>query len=161
MIEFDVVSIICTIINLLVLFLLVKKFLFKPVNDILEKRQELVNESIASADQKKKEAEELKLQYENALGSAKEESSRIMTDAQKRAQTEYERVLAKADREAEKRLARAKEDIAMEKDRSLRELEGQITELVLDTAEKVIGKEVSEEENQKLFDEFLSDAGEV
>ena len=74
------------IINLFIQVFLIKKFLFKPINDILEKRRNLADKEIKEAREAKTEADSLKEQYESSLTNAHAEAAQIVSDAQKEAQ---------------------------------------------------------------------------
>ncbi len=71
-------NLVLTIINLIVLYLILKKFLFRPVMDIMEKREKMIADGISHASDRQEEAESLKKQYESALSGAKEESAKSM-----------------------------------------------------------------------------------
>ena len=76
-------DILFTFLNLIVLFLFFRFFLFKPVNKILDERQKLIEDEIAEATEKKKEAEQLKTEYQEALDTAEETSVQIIKDAKR------------------------------------------------------------------------------
>ena len=78
------------IINLFIQVYLIKKFLFKPINDILEKRKNLADKVIREARQAQEEADSLKSQYEDSLTSAHAEAAKIVAEAQKEAQNKAE-----------------------------------------------------------------------
>lgn len=154
------INLVFTIINLLVLYFLMKKFLFKPVNNILAKREEAIKKQFDDADEAKKQADETKKQYEASLADAKKESAKIVQEAKDKARVEYDRIVKSADEEATKRLQKAEETIAEEKAKSLRSMEVEIEGLVVAAASKVVGEKVSVENNQKLYDDFLAEMGE-
>ena len=74
-------NLVLVMINLVVLFLLLRKFLFGPVMDIMEKRKAMIEEGLQNADEQQKQAHELKSQYEEILSGAKDESLRIVDQA--------------------------------------------------------------------------------
>ena len=80
MIKVDL-SLLWTIINLVVFYLLLKKFLFKPVMGIMEKREQMIADGLKNASDRQEEAETLKKEYESALSGAKEESVKIVENA--------------------------------------------------------------------------------
>ena len=80
MIKVDL-SLLWTIINLVVFYLLLKKFLFKPVMGIMEKREQMIADGLKNASDRQEEAESLKKEYESALSGAKEESVKIVENA--------------------------------------------------------------------------------
>ena len=79
------INLVFTIINLIVLFVLMRIFLFKPVNNIIAKREEAIRKQFDDADAAEKEAENLKTEYEASLAGAKDESARLITEAKEKA----------------------------------------------------------------------------
>ena len=93
-----------TIINLVVLYLAMKKFLIGPVTGIMEKRRQMIEGGLETARKKEEEALALKNQYEEALGAAREESMQILENSRKTAKKEEERILREADKKAKELL---------------------------------------------------------
>lgn len=155
MLRLDVVNLVCTVLNLLILYFLMKKFLFGRVNNIIKERQELINKQFEEAEEIKKQAEAKRQEYEDSLVNAKEESSQIIQEAKQKARTEYDRIVQSADEEAARKVQAAQKVIAEEKAKSIREMENEIESLVVSVATKVVGNEVSAENSQKLYDEFI------
>lgn len=149
------------IINIIVLFLLLKKFLFKPVTEIMEKRQQMIEASMKEAEDSKNQAGELKLQYENALKEAKEEAQSIVKDAKLRAEAEYEKRMSAAADDARKAAENAEKAINLEREKAVRSAKNEIAALALAAASKVVAKETDNESNRKLLDDFLSEAGDL
>lgn len=154
-------SVVYNIINIIVLFLLLKKFLFKPVTDIMEKRKALIEDAMKDADNSKNEAAQLKNQYENALKDAKTEAMSIVKDAKVRAEAEYERKIELADKDAKTIIENAGKAVELEKEKAVRSAKSEIASLALAAASKIVEKETDNESNKKLLDEFLSEAGGV
>lgn len=147
------------IINIIVLFLLLKKFLFKPVTEIMEKRKSLIEESLKDAQDSKNQADELKAQYENALRDAKEEAVSIVKEAKAKAQAEYDKKIDAASKDAKTIVENAGKTIDLEREKAVRSAKGEIASLALAAAAKVVEKETDAESNRKLLDDFLSEAG--
>ena len=99
MIKVDL-SLLWTIINLVVFYLLLKKFLFKPVMGIMEKREQMIADGLKNASDRQEEAEALKKEYESALSGAKEESVKIVENARVEAKRQSDEILADADRKS-------------------------------------------------------------
>lgn len=152
-------NIIWTFVNLIVLFLLLKKFLFKPVSEIMEKRRKQIEDSLRYAEDRKTEAEELKNQYERALINAKNDAVEIINSAKEKAGSEYDLILKSADIDAEKLIKDVRQTIEIEKAKSVAEIKSQIAGLALMAAEKVAGKNVDSETNNKIVDDFIAEAG--
>ena len=89
MIKIDI-NLVFTIINLLVLYLLMKKFLFGPIINVMDQRKAMIDQQFAEAKERQDNAKELQEQYEGALRSAKEESYQIMEQARKEAKAQAE-----------------------------------------------------------------------
>lgn len=156
MLEISATSIICTIINLIVLCLLLRHFLIKPVTDIMEKRKTMIEEGFANARSAQEDADRLKAEYEASLSGAKEESVQIVERARTQAKGEYDRIISEADERAGGILAAAKENVRMEQEQARRELESQIALLAMASAEKIMCDRTA---NSSLYDQFLSEEG--
>ena len=149
------------IVNLFLTVFLVKKFLFKKVNDILTKRKELADAELSDAAKAKAEAETLKADYEASIGNAREEAKAIVTAATKNAAQKSENMLLEAKEEAAALKAQAAADIERERESAFAQMKGEIGDIAVSIAGKVIGREVTEEDHRRLIDDFLSDAGET
>lgn len=148
-----------TFFNLIVLFLFFRFFLFKPVNKILDERQKLIEDEIAEAMEKKKEAEQLKTEYQEALDNAEETSVQIIKDAKERAQIAYNKKVEESHAEAGRIMEEANRAIELEKKKSMEQAQSEIAGIALLAAQKVIQKNVDEEDNKKLVSDFLQEAG--
>ena len=100
-------NVIFTIVNLIVLYLGLRKFLIGPVTKVMDQRKQLIEGQMADARHVNDQANELKAQYEYALKQAHEESAQIVEKARKSAQAEYESRMDAADAEAQKIIARS------------------------------------------------------
>ncbi len=152
---------IATLLNLFLTMLLVKKFLFKPINEILEKRRQLSEKELTDARAAKAEADDLRTEYEASLSVAKDEAARIIQNAQREAQTKADKTIREAEQQAAGIRSRAEADIAQEKKKALNEAKDEIGGLAMDIAGKVVEKEIHEEDHKKLIDEFLEHVGEA
>ena len=95
-------NVVWTIINLLVLFVALRHFLYNPVMKVMDERKKMIDGQIADAENQKKQAGELKAQYAKKLEEAHAESADIMDKARKSAQAEYENRINAADAEAQR-----------------------------------------------------------
>ena len=150
---------IATIINLFIQMFLIKKFLFKPINDILEKRKNLADKTIREAREAKEEADSLKDQYEDSLTSAHAEAAQIVSDAQKEAQNKADALVKEAQEEVAGIKARAAADIEQEKKKAVNEAKDEIGSLAMDIAGKVVEKEINEADHKKLIEDFINKVG--
>ncbi|RDU24827.1 F0F1 ATP synthase subunit B [Anaerosacchariphilus polymeriproducens] len=161
MIRLDYSNVIFTIINLLTLYFLMKKFLYSPVMSIIEKRKELINQQIENAELVEKQALQMKGEYEEKLKSLKDESIVILDNAKAKAEKEYKFIIEKANIESDKIIEEAKSMANIEHKKILKEAEADITKLAMLAAAKIIGEQFHEQENQALYDQFIVKAGEL
>lgn len=154
-------NLLITIFNLIVLYLLLKKFLIGPLNKIMEQRQELIKSGLKNAETAQQEAVQLKLQYEAALKGARSESEQMMENARMNSKREYERIVQDADEKAGRMLKEAQATIAMEREQTMQSLRSEIAGLAMTAAEKIVGDR--DQNNQALYDQFLKEkeVGEV
>ncbi len=160
MISIDL-NLVWTIINLVVLYLLLRHFLFKPVMNIMEQRKQMIADGLQNAQNVQDEAMKMKQGYEEALSGAKEESVRIIEKAQREAKTEYERILKEADVKAGGMIESAKETIRIEREQTMNELQSQIAGLAMSAAEKIVGEKTENQGNQGIYDRFLKEVGDA
>ena len=150
-----------TIINLIVLYLLLKKFLVGPVLGVMEKRKAMIAQQLENARVTQQKAEELKGHYEGALASAKEESAQILEDAKADAKQVSERMMKDANEQASKIIEAAKTTAEQEKRNAMQGAKAQIAGLAMEAARKLLANGSSQEGNQMLYDEFLAGAGDA
>ena len=147
--------------NLFIQMYLVKRFLFKPVNEMLQKRREMADAQIQDAQKAKEEAIPMKTEYEQNMQQAKEKASSIVTEAQKTASLQSEEILKTAAQAARAMKEKAESDIAQEKRKAVNEVKNEIGGMAMEIAGKVIEREIKEEDHAKLIDEFISNVGEA
>ncbi|MCD8395779.1 MAG: F0F1 ATP synthase subunit B [Lachnospiraceae bacterium] len=151
---------IAQICNLFIQMYLIKRFLFKPINNILEKRKAAADAEIQDATKAKEEAQAMKMEYEQNMLEAKTKANDILTNAQKTATVQSEEILREASAQAASIKAKAESDIAQEKRKAVNEIKDEIGSMAVEIAGKVIEREVSEEDHAKLIDEFIASVGE-
>ncbi len=160
MLDFQLSTIVFTIINLLVLYLFLKKFLFGRVNAVLEQREKLIQEQVEAAEAGKTQAQALQDQYEQKLSGAREEAEKIVSDAKVRAQKAYEDQMAQAQAEAKRVQAEAEARIATQRQEMLRGVRQEVAQLAVLAASQVARKDLDRETDRAMVEEFLSEAGE-
>ena len=154
-------TIIGVLLNTLILFLLFKHFLFAPVNKIIEERRSQVSKTYEDADEALKNAKNMENEYTETLALAKDESAEIVKAASKKAQQRSDEIIAKAKDEAQGIVTKANADIERERKRAVNQIKDEISDIAVNIAGKVIGKEVaSDEEQERLIDEFIGGIGE-
>ena len=152
---------VATIANLFIQVYLIKRFLFKPINEILEKRRSMADAEIREAQAAKTEAQAIKSEYEANMLEAKNKANEILVTAQKTAAIQSEEMLKEASAQAAAMKAKAESDIAQEKRNAVNEIKNEIGDIAMEIAGKVIEREISEEDHTKLIDEFIANVGEA
>lgn len=152
-------GIIWPIVNIIIFYLLLRKFLFGPVSQIMEKRKEMISSDLKEAAKTKTEAEGIKKEYEQSLAQAKDEAGQIISDARARAKTEYQDKMDKAKADVALMKENAQKDIEAEKQKTIAGLQTEIAGIALMAASKVVEKETDNKGNEKLLDDFLKEAG--
>ncbi|MBC8569840.1 F0F1 ATP synthase subunit B [Zongyangia hominis] len=148
-----------TWINLFILYLLVKKFLFKPVNKILEQRKAAADSLIDDAQKDRDEAAEIKETYTAQMRQAKLEAGEIVKDASQKAEKKADAIVDAAKKQAGDLIERAQRDAEREKKKAINEAKNEISDIALQIASKVIEKEMSEEDHEKLMEQFIDNVG--
>lgn len=151
---------IAQICNLFLQMILIKKFLFKPIRKVLEKRKAQADAQILDATKAKEEAEAMKTEYEQNMADAREKANDILATAQKTATLKSEEILKEANATAVAMKSKAEKDIEQEKRKAVNEIKDEIGSMALEIAGKVIEREISEEDHVKLIDEFIEKVGE-
>ena len=156
--EFDkefFVTVAFTIIDVVVLFLILKKLLFKPVTKFMDDRSKKIEDALNMAEEAKKQVAEIKADYDAKLRLAKEEGNQIIEDYKKRADKEYEAAIETAKKEAELIVEKAKVELEVEKEQLVSELKKEMADLVLNASQKVIKENIDSESNRKLISDFI------
>ncbi len=147
--------------NLLIQMYLIKRFLFKPINAMLEKRQAMADAEIQDAIKAKDEAQAMKTEYEQNMKEARDKANEIMTTAQRTATAQSEEMIKEATQQAAAIKAKAESDIIQERRKAVNEIKDEIGSMAMEIAGKVIEREINEADHTKLIDDFIANVGEV
>ena len=148
-----------TLCNLVIVFLMLKKFLFKPVNKMIDDRQKEIDTLFADANAAKQDAETMRADYTRKITEAKETSAQILAEATQEANRRSDEIIRLARQDADALRQKAGTDIALEKKKALNEVKGDISKIALDIAGKVVEREISEADQKRLIEGFLHDMG--
>ncbi len=161
MLEFDFWTILFSIINILVLFLFLKKFLFGRINAILEKRVSVVQDDMDKAKEEAQKAEKIRADYEASISGAREEAKKIIQDAQKTANAQSAAITQQAQEEANRIVESTRQELQLERERSVASAQNEIVSLAMEAAEKVLGREMADKDNRAIVDAFLEEEEEA
>ena len=153
-------NLVLEIINMIVLYLLMKKFLIGPVTAIMEKRQETITQQLSDAESTNKQALELKEQYEIKLEKADATSEESVNKGKQEAKKIEDQMLEDAKKQAERIIKEAEETVALEREKAVRDMESEIAGLAMAAAAKILGKSEKESDNRDFYEQFLAKAGE-
>lgn len=156
----DTGSLIFTLLNTIILFLVIKHFLFGRVNKVLEDRQKDISSTYEKADETMENAKRLEADYSELMSNAKEKSAGIVKDATQKALKRSDEIIEQAKAEASNITHKANEEIELEKKRARSQLKNEISDIAVQIAEKVVEKEISQNDHERLINDFIENAGE-
>ncbi|MGN0602030.1 MAG: F0F1 ATP synthase subunit B [Oscillospiraceae bacterium] len=155
----DPTTIILVLANTLILFLILKHFLFDRVNKVIDERKNEVADTYKRADEAEQNAKQMEIEYTQKLNSAKEESAEIVRTATKKAQVRSDEIIADAKAEAKSIVDNAGAEIEREKKIAVNQIKDEIADIAFSAAEAVIEKEISTKDNEKLIESFIDGIG--
>ena len=138
-----------------------KRFLFKPVNAILEKRQQAADAQFAEADRQKAEAKESQEHYDALVQGAEDEKKRIVADARQEASAEYGRIVSEAKDKADGIVEKAKADAENEKAAAMQQADAAVRDMVVTAAARMVAMMDAKESDRALYDKFLAETKEA
>ena len=142
----------------LVLFILTK-FAFQPIIAVLEERRRRIAEGMANAEKIKLQLAESEAKYREILDQANAQSQKLIAEARASSDALSERRQAEAGAEAERIIARAREATTLEHDRVLADVKRELGRLVIDTASRVTGKILNDDDQRRLNEETVRQVG--
>lgn len=147
--------------NLMIQLLIFKKFLLKPIKQVIADRKAKADSEIADAQKLRTEAEAMKAEYEQNLQNARTEANQIVSAAQKTATARSEEIVGEARAQAAALKQKAEADIAQERKKAVNEVKDEIGGIAMEIASKVVEREISEKDHKDLIDEFIKNVGEA
>ena len=126
------------VINLLVLYAIFRKFLYKPVMNVIHLRDELIQGQFDSAKKTQDDALQLKADYEEKLQKANVKADEIILAARDQAKEEHEKAVLETQAKTDRMIEKAKADIEKEQKQAQQEVQGEIAKLALIAARKII-----------------------
>lgn len=153
-------QILISLANLLIIFLILKRFLWKPVAKVMAERQAAIDEQYAAAEQDKTAAAADKAAWEEALQGARTEADTILQDAAAAAERRGAQVLADAEEKADRILRQAKAEAQLEKQKAENQVKQEIVDVSALLAEKLLRREIKADDHRTLIHAFLDDVDE-
>ena len=158
-ISVNIWAIVASLANLLILTLIVKRFLFKPVKKIVDARRAAIDNDYAQAQAARDQAEESRQNYEAAMAAAKQTSDQIIADATRTAEYRSNEIISEAREKATDIRRQAEADAVLERRKAEDDMKHEIAEVSTQLTGKLLQREINEDDHKKLIDSFLSDLG--
>ena len=160
MLHVDPIDIVLLAFNLLVLYLILRRFLFGPVTRVIERRQNEIETNISSAEEQRNQAESMLSEYGAKLSNANQEATALIAKAKTRAEHEYQTILKTAQTNAKRLTDETATQIETDRLTMLAGVRKEVTALAIMAAAHVSAHERNYDEDQALLESFLSEVGE-
>ena len=142
----------------ILLFVVVRFFLWKPITDILEKRRKAIDAALASAKESSLAAKQLENELSNQLSSAKEQIRQLLLQAEKDGNAKREQIIAEAKMDAQRRMENLEAELELEKNKMEIQIRSELVEFAFAAAEKIVAKEIDQKQYLDVVDEILKGA---
>lgn len=159
-ISVNIWSILVSLANLLIMFLILKRFLFKPVQKMMAARKQQVDQIYQDAKENRDSAINMKQEYEARLAAAREEADGLVRNAVNTAQRKSDQIVNEASAQASRLKQKAEEEIAMERKQMLADVRGELSDIAVSIASKVVEREIQPKDHEAFMDEFIKNVGE-
>lgn len=143
--------------NLIILFLILKKFLYKPVRRALEERKQAVEGVYADARKALDTANASKTEYERELAGIRERADSMLASATADANKRSQAILSDARERADGMMRQAKNDISLERRKAESGIRSEIADVSTALTEKLLAREINPDDHRKLIDDFLAE----
>jgi F-type H+-transporting ATPase subunit b len=141
----------------IVVAVVLSRIAFPKLREVVEAREKKIRGDLESAENAKSEASKQLEEYKKQLAEARGEANRIIEDSRQSAEQVRKDLVAKAEKDAEAIVARAGEQIQAERQRTIQELQGQIADLSIELAEKVVGRSLDGGSQRELVDAYIKE----
>ncbi len=159
-ISINIPNILISLINLTLLFLAFKKFLFKPVQKIFREREDALARKFEKADEDMKSAEESRLLWEEKLKDAKSEANEIIKNATDIAKKRADAIVDDAKASAEQIARRTEEQILLDRQKAEDDIKREIVDVSVILTEKMLSRKLNDSDHRNMIDEFINEIGE-
>lgn len=159
-ISVNIWQILISLINLVLLFLIIKKFLFKPVKKMLQKRKEELDAQYQSAADAEAIADEHRKAWEATLATADEKANQILLSATENAKRHGDRLVTEAQEKAEGIIRVAQNEAELERRKATEDIKREIIEVSGALTEKMLEREINVQDHHALIESFIEKIGE-
>ena len=160
-ISVNIWQIVISLANLLLIFLILKKFLWKPIQRVMKQRQEMVDKQFADAAEAEAKANESKAQWAEKLATADDEAAARIAAADETARRHGERVIAEAKDKAQGIIRQAEAEAELERQKATAAIRDEIADVSAELAQKMLEREISVEDHRAMIASFLDEVGDA
>ena len=152
-------SIALHVLNVVIWFFVLKLLVYKPILKFMKKREKSFSDKTDMLDTREKELIQQKQQYDQMMSDAQTQAASIITKSNEMARDHAKEIIEDAKDQSRELVIRARKEIAIEKEQTQLEMKSEIVDMAVQIAEKVLKREVSKEDNQKIIDDFFERVG--
>ena len=145
-----------TIIFFLIVFVVLRKYAFGPLQRMLDERRDSIRQSIEAADHARDEAQRLLEEHRKLIAEARGQGEAILAEARKTRESMERRMREETEAERQRRLEETRKEIAAETARALQQIRGEVADLTLEAASRVVGRTLDSERDQELISEAIA-----
>lgn len=148
------------ILNFLVLLWLLKRYLYGPLTEMLDKRHQKIENDLDHAREEREEAEKLKKEYEAELQQAREKAQEIVEEAENRGEERAQEIIDEAREEAQRIKERSREEIEQAKEEAVDQLRNEVASISLMAASKFMKEKLDQQRHQELINQYIENLDE-
>lgn len=158
-VDFNLVNMLVQLTATLVLYFILRKFLYFPIKDLLNKRQDYIMKNVEDSEKKNLKSQVALRDYELKLKEAKKEANEIVDQAKKRADDIVNKSVSDAKEESRKIMEKADKELANKKSMAMDEMKGDMVNIAILAAEKLIGENISTKKDKEIIEKSIEEVG--
>lgn len=136
---------------------LLTRFAFPKLREAVEAREKTIQDALEDTERSRNEAQKLLDDYKKQLSEARSEANRVIEEARRQAEDVRKDLVAKAEKDAQAVVSRAQQQIEAERNRTVQELQGQIADMSIELAEKVVGRSLDGQSQRELVEAYIKE----
>ncbi len=157
--EFYWPKVIYTIINFIILYFILKHFLFKPVNEVIASRKNEIETTVKKTEEDRKQAELLIIESENIIKETKKQGKNLVEDYKKKAEKASIDIIAEARKESDQIMERTEKEIQRQREKIEDEIRINTIDLAIQLSSKILEEAVDEKKHRELIEDFIAKVG--
>lgn len=158
-VDFNLVNMLVQLTATLVLYFILRKFLYFPIKDLLNKRQDYIIKNVEDSEKNNLKSQVALRDYELKLKEAKKEANEIVDQAKKRADDIVNKSVSDAKEESRKIMEKADKELANKKSMAMDEMKGDMVNIAILAAEKLIGENISTKKDKEIIEKSIEEVG--